>query len=118
METDGGGEQEKTAAREFISSLANQFGDPEQMLAFVHACDRVQAMLADCLFKEHRFYCIQKSLYVRGVPSDKESQMKIEVAWNEYRQASKEFLLAKGTLKDIIAQLDMAAEDSVQRNRL
>lgn len=109
MSTDNQRFKKPALAREYIRNLANQFAEPEQMLEFLSACEVAQAALAELLFKEHRIYCLQKAQYLRGVRTERESQVELEVAWNEFRQASKEFDLAKETLKNIIAQL--AAEN-------
>ena len=97
-------------AREPIRSLAEQFEDPDQMLAFLHACDTAQAALLDSLYKEHRFYCIQKALYLGAGRAARGNPAEVEAAWEEYRRASEEYSRARETLKKSIATLNMAAD--------
>jgi hypothetical protein len=101
----------QTTARELIHNVACQFEDPDHKLEFLHACDVAQAALVECLFKERRFYCIQNVLYAQGSPSGGDSQSGISAAWHDYQKASEEFSRARGKLKDILAQLDLALPD-------
>ncbi len=100
--------RDPATARAYIRNLADQFEEPEDMMEFLCACNITQAALACWLFEANRYYRIQKSYYIRGVYAQSESKVELEVPWNEYRNASEEFKLAKEKLNEIISKLGMA----------
>ena len=91
-------------ARAYIRNLADNIEDPEEMLMFLSACDKAQAALVYCLFKEMRYVQLQLA-QTREVQDETKSHDEIDVAWNDYRQASVKFELAKECLKKIIYKI-------------
>jgi len=98
--------KDPATARAYIRNLAIQFDDPEDIFAFLSACDIAQAALAYWLFEANRYECIQKSQYISGIDAERKSEVELEGIWNEYRHASKGFQLVKENLKKIISKLD------------
>ena len=98
--------KDPATARAYIRNLAIQFGDPEDMFAFLKACDIAQAALAYWLFETYRCECIQRSRYIREVSTEDKCSVELEATCDEYCYASEEFQQAKKNLKKIISKLD------------
>lgn len=118
MKTDNERFKYPATAREFIRNMAFLFEDPEDMLAFLNACDIAQAALACWLFEENRYKRIQ-ILYARGKQDRflKENQVEINIVWHEYCQATSEFNQAKLNLKEIVSKLDKTDDRKLSENR-
>lgn len=92
--------KDPATARAYIRNLAIQFGDPEDMFAFLKACDIAQAALAYWLFEAH------KSPHISEVSTEGKCSVELEATCDEYCHASEEFQQAKKNLKKIISKLD------------
>lgn len=110
--------KDPATARAYIRNLAIRFDDPEDMFAFLKTCDIAQAALAYWLIEANRYDRIQKSQCIRGVISERESEVELEGIWNEYRHASEEFQLVKENLKKIISKLDEHNLSEIAPNKL
>lgn len=106
MEADNLQFKDSATARAYIRNLANQFDDPEVMLEFLRTCDIAQASLTYWLFEANRYDRMLKSQCIRGVSTERESEVELECIWNEYLHALEEFQLVKESLKKIISRLD------------
>lgn len=116
MKTDNERFKCPATAREFIRNMAFLFEDPEDMLAFLSACDIAQAALACWLFEENRY---NRILYALGKHDFflKENPVEINIVWHEYCQATSEFKLAKLKLKEIVSKLDTTDDRKLSKTR-
>lgn len=110
--------KDSATARAYIRNLAIQFDDPDDMFAFFKTCDIAQAALTHWLFEASRYDTIQKSQCIRGVISERESEVELECIWNEYRHASEEFQLVKENLKKIISKLNKHNHPEIAHDKL
>ncbi|NVN92556.1 MAG: hypothetical protein HXX11_18440 [Desulfuromonadales bacterium] len=91
-------------ARAYIRSLADQFGELEEMVEFLRACDIAQAALAYWITEECR-YDYFKQIQSHKNNNDKKSHVGIESNNDAHSKASKEFELSKNKLKILIKKI-------------
>jgi hypothetical protein len=93
-------------ARAYIKGLASRFEDPDDLSAFLSACDIAQAVLAYWLIQEISYYRAMKANYVKSTNGQPDIKNDITTVFNNHRLASVEFEHVKQSLRGIICKLD------------
>jgi hypothetical protein len=93
-------------ARAYIKGLASRFEDPDDLSAFLSACDIARAVLAYSLIQEISYYRVMQANYVTSTNGQPDFKDDIITVFNKHRQASVEFEHVKQSLKGIISKLD------------
>ena len=96
-------------ARAYIRNLAINFTDPEDMSAFIKACDLAQAVLVHRLIVEHRYDCIKHNYKLRVDNSELQSEM--QAASDKCRYASKLVEKVEDTFKGLLRKLDKVSHE-------
>ncbi len=89
-------------AQAFLNTVPELFEDDDLLAEFTAACVEAQAALADWLIKEAQFVATQRNKYLGGRSPDKQSQIEIAAAWDDYNRASIEFQMATRKLREIL----------------
>lgn len=108
----------EATARSYISNLADQFEEPEQVLEFLNSCDMAQAALANLQLNEYRYNRILQAHYISGSLTGRECLKEIEVLCHEYSQAREEFLRAIKKLQTITSKLDLTDVGKILMERM
>lgn len=106
MEIDNQRHNDSVTARAYIRNMADQFEDPEDMLAFLNACDKTQAALVHWLFQQNRYAHIQLT-HINYLKYDSNSSVEMEIAWDEYCNSYEMLKQAKEHLKEIVCKLNV-----------